>query len=177
MKNVTLHLPKTTFVVSLTLLIPLFGFSQKIISGQIKDKDTKEPMIGVSVLIKDSQTGTLTDINGIYKLNVPTLPAMLVVTYVGYRKQEIIALSEKMDVLMENENTIFSDIVVSASRVEERILESPVTIEKLDLIAIKQASSPDYYDDLANLKGVQTQKGSLTFTSVNTRGLAWWPRG
>ncbi len=172
MKNVTFHLSKTTVVVFLTLLVPLFGFSQKKISGQINDKDTKDPMIGVNVLVKGTQLGTLTGIDGKYELNVPTLPTTLVVTYVGYGKQEITAQSETMSILMEEENTMVSDVVVSASRVEERILESPVTVEKLDLIAIKQASSPDYYDDLANLKGVQTQKGSLTFTSVNTRGFA-----
>ncbi|HNV31147.1 MAG TPA: TonB-dependent receptor, partial [Cyclobacteriaceae bacterium] len=61
---------------------------------------------------------------------------------------------------------------VSASRVEESILKSPVTIEKMDLLAIKQAASPDFYDALANVKGVQTNSGSLNLTSINTRGFA-----
>jgi iron complex outermembrane recepter protein len=172
MKNITLHLTNTISVVFILLLIPHFGFSQIKISRQIKDKDAKNPMIGVSILIKDTQIGTLTDVDGKYELNVPSLPSTLVVTYVGYEKQELTIHSETMDILMEEENTMISDVVVSASRIEERILESPVTIEKLDPIAIKQAASPDYYDDLANLKGVQTQKGSLTFTSINTRGFA-----
>lgn len=172
MKNPTHQLTKIVFIVFITLLIPLWGFSQIKISGQINDKDTKEPMIGVSIFIKDTQISTLTDDDGNYELNVPTLPATLVVRYIGYVKQEITARSEMMEILMEEENTMISDVVVSASRIEERILESPVTVEKLDPIAIKQAASPDYYDDIANLKGVQTQKGSLTFTSVNTRGFA-----
>ena len=166
------HILKTTSVVLLTFLIPLFGFSQKKITGQINDSETKEPLVGVSVLIKGTQTGTITDVNGKYELNVNSLPTTLVFTYVGYGKQEVVANSETIDIRLEEENTMVSDVVVSASRVEERILESPVTVEKLDPIAIKQAASPDYYDDLVNLKGVQTQKGSLTFTSINTRGFA-----
>ncbi|HRF41991.1 MAG TPA: hypothetical protein PK198_24530, partial [Saprospiraceae bacterium] len=63
-----------------------------------------------------------------------------------------------------------SEVVVSASRVEERILESPVTIEKMDAIAIRQTAAPDFYDGISNLKGVQTTQGSMTLTSINTRG-------
>ncbi|MEZ5008598.1 MAG: hypothetical protein R2753_10665 [Chitinophagales bacterium] len=65
---------------------------------------------------------------------------------------------------------LVNEIVVSASRVEERILESPVTIEKMDPIAIKQAATADYYDAIANLKGVQSTSGSLSITSINARG-------
>jgi len=63
-------------------------------------------------------------------------------------------------------------VVVSASRVEESILQSPVTIEKMDITAIKQAATPDFYDALANVKGVQVNSGSMNFTAVNTRGFA-----
>src|SRR5258705_10395613 len=64
------------------------------------------------------------------------------------------------------------EVVVSASRVEESILKSAVMIEKMDLLAIKQAATPDYYDALANMKGVQVSSGSMNFTAVNTRGFA-----
>ncbi|MGC4023289.1 MAG: TonB-dependent receptor plug domain-containing protein, partial [Cyclobacteriaceae bacterium] len=59
-----------------------------------------------------------------------------------------------------------------ASRVEESILKSPVTIEKLDQIAIKQGATPDFFDALASMKGVQVNNGSLNFTAVYTRGFA-----
>ena len=45
------------------------------------------------------------------------------------------------------------EVVVSASRFEESILKSPVTIEKMDLLAIKEVATPDFYDGLANVKG------------------------
>jgi outer membrane receptor protein involved in Fe transport len=56
--------------------------------------------------------------------------------------------------------------------VEESILKAPVTIEKMDLLSIRQAATPDFYDALANVKGVQTSSGSLNFTAFNTRGFA-----
>ena len=73
--------------------------------------------------------------------------------------------------LTENE-TFLDEIVVSASRTPERIMESPVTIERLDSRAIKNTSSPSFYDGLENLKGVDINSNSLTFKSVNTRGFA-----
>jgi hypothetical protein len=59
---------------------------------------------------------------------------------------------------------------VSASRTPERIMESPVTIERMDARAIKNTTSPSFYDGLENLKGVDINTNSLTFKSVNTRG-------
>jgi iron complex outermembrane recepter protein len=163
------HLLKIAIAI---FFVPILSFGQTKINGQIKDKDNNEPLVGVSVLLKGTQTGAITDVDGKYELSVKSLPATLVVTYIGYGKQEVTASSGSLNLSMEAESMMVSDVVVSASRVEERLLESPVTVEKLDPIAIKQSAAPDYYDDLANLKGVQTQKGSMTFTSVNTRGFA-----
>jgi outer membrane receptor protein involved in Fe transport len=76
------------------------------------------------------------------------------------------------DLTMQEESLLGQEIVVSASRVEESILKSPVTIEKMDQLAIKQGATPDFFDALANIKGVQVNNGSLNFTAVNTRGFA-----
>jgi outer membrane receptor protein involved in Fe transport len=51
-------------------------------------------------------------------------------------------------------------------------MESPVTVERMDARAIKNTSSPSFYDGLENLKGVDVNANSLTFKSVNTRGFA-----
>ena len=51
-------------------------------------------------------------------------------------------------------------------------MESPVTVERMDARAIKNTSSPSFYDGLENLKGVDINTSSLTFKSVNTRGFA-----
>ena len=68
--------------------------------------------------------------------------------------------------------TQLDEIVVSASRTPERVLESPVTIERMGLKEIKRTASPTFYDGLENLKEVQMNTSSLTFKSINTRGFA-----
>jgi outer membrane receptor for ferrienterochelin and colicin len=61
--------------------------------------------------------------------------------------------------------------MVTASRVSERILQSPVAIEKLDIRSIKETPAPSFYDALENVKGVQMTTSSITFKVPNTRGL------
>jgi iron complex outermembrane receptor protein len=61
-------------------------------------------------------------------------------------------------------------VVVTASRKEEKLLKSPVAIEKLDIRALKQSPGPSFYDALENVKGVQMTTTSLTLKVPNTRG-------
>lgn len=63
-----------------------------------------------------------------------------------------------------------SEVVVAASRVAERILESPVSIERISNATIRNSPASNYYDILGTLKGVDVITASLTFKSVGTRG-------
>ena len=62
------------------------------------------------------------------------------------------------------------EVVVSASRVEESFLQSPVTVEKLNARAIKLSASPSFFDAIEHLKGVQMLTPSLGFRVINVRG-------
>ncbi len=64
------------------------------------------------------------------------------------------------------------EIVILSSRIEEKIIESPITIEKLTAKDIRQSSSVDFFSEVSKLKGIHINSGSLTFPSVNTRGFA-----
>ncbi len=164
---------KTGVVVLLLLVGGISAFAQTKIAGKVTDKESGEPLIGVNITVKGKLIGTVTDFDGNYELNSSVAPPFtLVFSYTGYASQEVNVSSGQtsLNVKMESQSILTSEVVVSASRVEERILESPVTIEKMDAIAIRQAAAPDFYDGISNLKGVQTTTGSLTLTSLNTRG-------
>lgn len=139
--------------ISMVLLFSLCSFTmlaQTTMKGKITDG--KEPVIGANVTIKGTTEGTVTDIDGKFELttNHPT-PLTLVVTMVGMSTSEIEVTGSKDDisVTLSEETSLLNDVVVAASRVEEKILESPVTIEKMDNKMIKTAAAADYYDDLA----------------------------
>ena len=73
--------------------------------------------------------------------------------------------------LLETDNEL-DEVIISASRTPERIMESPVTIERMDTRDIQNTTSVNFYDGLANLKGVDVNTNSFTFKSINTRGFA-----
>lgn len=154
----------------------LGAYAQSTVSGTVKDGSTNETLAGVNIVVKGLVVGTITDLNGQFKLNLTQSPPFtLSFSFIGFASQELQiteANTTGLEIVMEEQYMLGQEVVVSASRVEESILQSPVTIEKMDITAIKQAATPDFYDALANVKGVQVNSGSMNFTAVNTRGFA-----
>ena len=143
----------------LMLFAVTMAFGQTSISGTVTDAVSGEAIAGVNIIVKGRVIGTITDTNGDFSLDVSTAPPLtLVLSFVGYRSQEI-AISESnvsgLAIKLDEQTILGQEVVVSASRVEESILKSPVTVEKLDLLAIRQAPAADFFDALANVKGVQ----------------------
>ncbi|GAA4405145.1 TonB-dependent receptor [Nibrella viscosa] len=64
------------------------------------------------------------------------------------------------------------EVVVSASRVAESVLRSPVSIDVLDVLKMRQSAQPSFFDAIENLRGVQLLTPSMGFKVYNTRGFA-----
>lgn len=143
------------------------------ITGIVNDKDSHQPLPGVTVLIKGSSTGEITNEKGEFNLKSKIrFPFTLVFTSIGFKPQEfeVVSLDNKIAVELNTDNTLLSEVVISASRVQERILQSPVAIEKIDIRAIKESPAPTFYESLDNVKGVQLLTSSLTLKVPNSRG-------
>lgn len=144
-----------------------------VVSGSVRSGQTKEAISAVSVTIKGGTTGTFTDDKGNFRFTtVQKPPFTLVISSVGYADKEVAFTTsgQVMDVEIQPSFTLGNEVVVAASRVPERILESPVSIERVGPAAIRNAATPSYYDLLTNLKGVDVVSASFTFRSVGTRG-------
>jgi outer membrane receptor protein involved in Fe transport len=148
-----------------------FGQTQKI-TGEVTDSE-KKPIAGVNILIKGKIMGTVTDPDGKFQLVTGlSTPFTLVISMIGYQTLEVQVTDAlpKIEVSMAESTEVMNELVFSASRVEESILESPVSIEKLDLRDIQGTASANFYDALENLKGVEMVTSGLTFKQINTRG-------
>jgi len=143
------------------------------VSGQVLDVDG-EPLAGVNIRVKEKLIGTTTDGNGMFSLSIKQDPPLILVfSIVGFQTEEVNITNSSvsdLEVWMEEQTFLGEEVVVSASRVEQSILKSPVSIEKMDVIEIQTSASPSFYDGIANLKGVDFSTQSLTFKSINTRG-------
>ena len=149
-------------------------FAQNSISGIVTDSNN-QPIPGANIKIVGDTSGTITDIDGSFVLQSSRKPPFTIeVTSVGFTSQKINVSSagQKISVKLLDEENKLDEIVVSASRTPERVLESPVTIERMGIAEIKKTASPSFYDGLENLKEVQMNTSSMSFKSINTRGFA-----
>lgn len=144
-----------------------------VVSGLVTDKLTKQPIPGVGITVKGTTSGTATDANGRYSFSTTQkAPFTLVISFLGYTsvEREITGNTSGITTELEPTAILGQEVVISASRTPERILESPVTIERIGASAIKELPGPSFYDAITNLKGVEASTQSLTFKSINTRG-------
>lgn len=142
------------------------------ISGNVRNSATQEKLSAVSVAVKGTGSGTFTDDKGNFSIQVKKLPVTLVFSSIGFELQEVEVTNagEQVKISLKPANSLGQEIVVSASRVPERILESPVSVERVNAASIRNAPASNFYDVVSNLKGVDITTSSLTFRTPTTRG-------
>jgi outer membrane receptor protein involved in Fe transport len=166
---------KKLLSVLFALFIGSVMVAQTTISGSVKEAKTGEPIPGANIKVVGKSIGTTSDFDGNFSLKIAQNPPFsLEISLIGFSSKtvEVTKINQILNVLLDESATALDEVVVSASRTPERILESPVTIERMDVREIKNTSSPSFYDGLENLKGVDVNTNSFTFKSVNTRGFA-----
>ncbi|HSF90544.1 MAG TPA: TonB-dependent receptor, partial [Saprospiraceae bacterium] len=155
------------------LSFPILLSGQNTLRGEVFDDQTGEPLIGANVIIQGTTSGTVTDFDGHYKLVTDQLlPLTIVISYTGYESTTIDITPENMfnRTRLKETSVMIETIQVTGSRISEKQKESPLTVESLDLQAIKATPSANFYDGLGALKDVDMTTASLGFKVINTRG-------
>jgi len=175
MQNLSINHPRSFLFLGILFFVCFQSVGQVTsISGRVIESSTNDPLIGVNILVKGKVLGTITDLNGEFNLRVNQDPPLtLVFSMVGFASQEkVVTENNPSDISIRFEEQFFlgQEVVVSASRVEESILQSPVSIEKMDILAVRETASDTYYKAIANLKGVDVTTSSVNFQILNARG-------
>ncbi|MBI5857162.1 MAG: carboxypeptidase-like regulatory domain-containing protein [Sphingobacteriales bacterium] len=147
--------------------------AQKVtINGKVSNSTSKESVSAVSVLVKGTNQGTYTNPDGEFSITVKSLPVTLVFSSIGYFAQEVTVsdATNPLEVDFKVNPDLGQEVVVSANRVPQRILEAPVTVERMSSSVIRNVPAPSVYEAIGNLKGVDVHTASLTFRTVTTRG-------
>ena len=157
----------------ITAFFSLQALAQTVtISGTVRTS-TSDPIPAASVTIKGTSLGTYTDENGNFSISTTAkFPLTLVVSHAEFEGKEIelTSASSSVSIDLASKITIGQEVVVAAARSQQRIIDAPVTIERLSSAALRNAAVPNYYEALSNLKGVDMHTASLTFRTVTTRG-------
>ena len=90
-----------------------YAHAQHVVSGTVKDENTGEQLPGVNVVLKGTSTGTISDAEGRYSLEVPSQEAVLIFLFVGYAKQEVpVGERNSIDVLLMSDISTLDEVVV-----------------------------------------------------------------
>ncbi len=179
-RGITLKLIPMRKLITIFWCLPAFIFfsvdgncQTSQVTGSVKNAATGEAVPAASVTVKGGVAGTYTDDKGGFRLQTnDAFPLTLVITSVGFDLQEInVGSSSKVTAItLTPASTLGQEVVVSATRTPSKILESPVTIERISSANIRNSASVSYYDIIGKLKGVDVVTSSLTFATPSTRG-------
>lgn len=155
-------------------IFTIIAFAQSnVIKGKIINNSTGDAVPAVSITVKGSGAGTYSDDNGNFSLSVnEPFPITINITSIGFEPLSI-SVKSQSDIVtasLQPVSTLGQEVVVSATRTPSRILESPVTIERISSADIRNTAAVSYYDMISKLKGVDVVTASLTFVSPSTRG-------
>ncbi len=137
------------------------AFAQRKVTGTVTD-DTETPLPGVSVIVKGTTVGTVTDIDGNFSLTVPESGKILVFSFIGMKMQEVVITSDQINVQME------SDII----GLDEVIAIGYGTMRKSDLTGSVTRVSMEDRPPQANMNVLQALQGTSAGVNVQATGLA-----
>ncbi|MDF9799438.1 TonB-linked SusC/RagA family outer membrane protein [Catalinimonas alkaloidigena] len=147
----------------LSLMIALFSlntaWAQNTVSGTVSSAETGEALPGVNVIVKGTTVGTVTDIDGNYRLNIPQDATILVFSFIGLKEQEVtIEGRSTIDVEMAEDARQLSEIVVQAYGASSEALNTQ-QVETVD------ASAFENFPILSPQEALQGQAAGVQSTS------------
>jgi outer membrane receptor protein involved in Fe transport len=145
------------------------------IRGRVVGEDG-EPLAGAYIRVRGTVQGSVAGVDGSFQITLlsPKEPIELEVSYVGYEPQVISASLEEgqkgITITLRETGVQTQEVVISASRVPEAVMQSPVTVLKMSAREILEAPGVSLFQNITFLKGAEQVSSSLTFQVVNTRG-------
>ena len=164
---------KNILLIFVSLFVSSMVFSQNgVVQGKVTSEDGA-PLIGANVVLSNFGVGTVTDIDGMYRLEAPSGDYDIIISYIGYTEiNQSISISTNRPLTLNVEMSIgklFDEIVVSASRRAEKITESPATIQTIFARQIQEyAGNPA--ELLARQKGIDYFRAGIAAPAFNIRG-------
>ncbi|MEM9991706.1 MAG: SusC/RagA family TonB-linked outer membrane protein, partial [Bacteroidota bacterium] len=151
---------KLSLILALVFAVTSIALAQRTVTGTITD-NAGEALIGASVLVKGTSSGTVTDVDGNYKVSVPEGGNTLIVSYTGFETQELeLGASNVVDVIM-SEGVTLGDVVVTALGVEREEKALGYSVQQVDGGDIARSGATSAVDAMVGkASGVQITRSS-----------------
>ncbi|MGD1890967.1 MAG: SusC/RagA family TonB-linked outer membrane protein [Cyclobacteriaceae bacterium] len=140
------------------------SYAQTTVTGQVTSVDDQTPLPGVNVLEGGTTNGTITDLNGEYRVTVTSDNPILVFSFIGFA-QETVPVNGRstIDIAMESDTRQLSEVVVTAAGIEANKRELGYSIQNVDAEEIVQARETNFVSALSGkVAGVQVTSSAGT---------------
>jgi len=160
-------------ILSIVLLFASFSISlSQSVSGVVKDEKTKEPLIGVNVILSNTN-GTTTNVNGEFNVEVKSGENTITFKYIGYETiVKDISGKSKFDIKMKSVSQQIGTVVISAGKFEQKIEEITVSMEVISPSLIENKNTTNIQTAMEQIPGV-----NITDGQANIRGGSGWSYG
>ncbi|MDB5132080.1 MAG: hypothetical protein JWR02_1829 [Mucilaginibacter sp.] len=120
------------------------------VTGKVTDSKDGSPLTGVSIVAKGTAAGTVTDVNGAFRLSVPASATALIVTYIGYDRKEVAITGSTLNITLDPSSTSLSEVtVVSVGYGSQRKKDLTGAVENLSAKNFNQGAIINPVDQLA----------------------------
>ncbi len=166
------------FIMAL-MVLPIIGWASITVRGVVTSAADGEPVIGASVLEYGTTNGTITDFDGFYQLTVGD-KAILEVSYVGLKTQNVVVTGEQMNVVMQDDAIAMEEVVVTAMGIVQEKKRMNFAVQNIGSESLTESKNANFVSSLqGKVAGLQVTNGGGSpnsgsqiiirgITSVNT---------
>ena len=162
---------KKLLLFSLMMLSSIMTFAQ--ISGKVVDADGNEPLPGATILVKGTSNGVVTNFDGVFTIETANAGDVLIITYLGYEGQEVIAQEGIVVSLVVSAETLDEVILTSGVIDVAKVRETPIAVSTITAseIALK-VGNLEFPEIMNSTPGVYATKqgGGYGDSRINLRG-------
>jgi TonB-linked SusC/RagA family outer membrane protein len=148
----------------------------KVITGIVTEKETNEPLPGVTVAVKGTTLGTITMIDGTYRLEIPSEAVLVQFSFIGYKTQEIaINNQSRIDVVLESKASDLAEVVVTGYGIKKKGTYTG-SVEVVDAKKIEQVPVASFDQVLqgqaAGVVAVSSSGAPGSSSTIRIRGIS-----
>jgi TonB-linked SusC/RagA family outer membrane protein len=160
---------KLSFLLVMLLLTAMQVLAQRTITGKVTSADDGGGIPGVTVLLKGTSNGVLTDLDGKYSINVPKDATALQFSFVGMKTQEAaLTAANVVDVVLQSEAQNIEGVVVTALGITREKKSLGYATQEVKGDAVSTVKSTNFMNNLSGkLTGVQIKKNNNMGGSTN----------
>ena len=131
-------------------VITFSSFSQKLVSGKVYSSNDSEPLVGVTIMVKGKDVGTISSIDGSFSLNLSEEDNEIVASFVGFISQEVSVGNQSMiSIYMDEDITELGEVVITALGFKEERDKLGLTASKVEGDQISRSAETGLINGMA----------------------------